>query len=79
MAGLDLVRSLGAVEVARLDEVRLDASALGGWSLLLSLLMGLGRRAGPGPAGAGAGPAGRVQCCSGYGPGPMRRSAGGRC
>ena len=39
VVGLDLVRSLGAVEVARLDEVRLDASVLG-WSLMLSLLTG---------------------------------------
>ena len=39
VVGVDLVRSLGAVEVARLDEVRLDASVLG-WSLLLSLLTG---------------------------------------
>ena len=39
VVGLDLVRSLGAVEVARLDEVRLDASVLG-WSLFLSLLTG---------------------------------------
>ncbi len=37
--GLGLVRSLGAVELARLDDVRLDASVLG-WSLALSLLTG---------------------------------------
>ena len=37
--GLDLVRSLGANELARLDEVRLDVSVLG-WSLVLSLLTG---------------------------------------
>ena len=37
--GLGLVRSLGAVELARLDDVRLDASVLG-WSLVLSLLTG---------------------------------------
>ena len=43
VVGLDLVRALGSVEavaVARLDEVRLDAGALG-WSLVLSLLMGI--------------------------------------
>ena len=40
VVGLDLVRALGSVEVARLDEVRLDARALG-WSLALSLLMGI--------------------------------------
>ena len=39
VVGLDLVRSLGGVEVARLDEVRLDASVLG-WSLILALLTG---------------------------------------
>ena len=39
VVGLGLVRSLGAVELARLDEVRLDASVLG-WSLVLSLLTG---------------------------------------
>ena len=39
VVGLDLVRSLGAVELARLDEVRLDTSVLG-WSLVLSLLTG---------------------------------------
>ena len=39
VVGLGLVRSLGAVEVARLDEVRLDASVLA-WSLILSLLTG---------------------------------------
>ena len=38
--GLGLVRSLSAVELARLDEVRLDAGVLG-WSLLLSLLTGM--------------------------------------
>ena len=37
--GLGLVRSLSAVELARLDDVRLDASVLG-WSLVLSLLAG---------------------------------------
>ena len=37
--GLGLVRSLGAVELARLKEVRLDASVLG-WSLVLSVLTG---------------------------------------
>lgn len=37
--GLGLVRSLGAVELARLDDVRLDASVLG-WSLALSLATG---------------------------------------
>ena len=43
VVGLDLVRALGSVEavaVARLGEVRLDAGALG-WSLVLSLLMGV--------------------------------------
>ena len=40
VVGLDLIRALGAVEVARLDEVRLDSSVLG-WSLALSLLTGL--------------------------------------
>ena len=43
VVGLDLVRALGSVEavaVARLGEVRLDAGALG-WSLALSLLMGI--------------------------------------
>ena len=40
VVGLDLVRALGSVEVARLDEVRLDARALG-WSLVLSLVMGI--------------------------------------
>ena len=39
VVGLGLVRSLGAVELARLDAVRLDASVLG-WSLVLSLLTG---------------------------------------
>ncbi len=39
VVGLDLVRALGSVEVARLDEVRLDARVLG-WSLVLSLAMG---------------------------------------
>ncbi len=40
VVGLDLVRALGSVEVARLDEARLDVGALG-WSLALSLLMGI--------------------------------------
>ena len=40
VVGLDLVRALGSVEVARLDEVRLDARALG-CSLALSLLTGI--------------------------------------
>ena len=40
VVGLDLVRVLGSVEVARLDEVRLDARVLG-WSLVLSLVMGI--------------------------------------
>ncbi|MXY23448.1 MAG: ABC transporter permease [Acidobacteria bacterium] len=39
VVGLDLVRSLGAVELARLDEVHLDTSVFG-WSLVLSLLTG---------------------------------------
>ena len=38
--GLGLVRSLSAVELARLDDVRLDSSVLG-WSLVLSLLAGM--------------------------------------
>ena len=40
VVGLDLVRALGSVEVARLDEVRLDARVLG-WSLVLSVAMGM--------------------------------------
>ena len=40
VVGLDLVRALGSVEVARLDEVRLDARVLG-WSLVLSVTMGM--------------------------------------
>ena len=40
VVGLDLVRALSPVEVARLDEVGLDARVLG-WSLALSLLMGI--------------------------------------
>ena len=40
VAGLGLVRTLGGVEVARLDEVRLDAGVLG-WSLALTLLTGM--------------------------------------
>ena len=40
VVGLDLVRALGSVEVARLDEVRLDARVLG-WSLALSLVTGI--------------------------------------
>lgn len=40
VVGLDLVRALGSVEVVRLDWVRLDARALG-WSLALSLLLGI--------------------------------------
>ena len=40
VVGLDLVRALGSVEVARLDEVRMDARVLG-WSLALSLAMGM--------------------------------------
>ena len=39
VVGLGLVRTLGAVEVARLDEVRLDSTVLG-WSPGLSLLTG---------------------------------------
>ena len=40
VGGLELVRALGSVEVARLDEVRLDARVLG-WSLALSLVTGI--------------------------------------
>ena len=40
VVGLDLVRALGSVEVARLDQVRLDARVLA-WSLALSLAMGM--------------------------------------
>ena len=40
LAGLGLVRTLGGVEVARLDEVRLDPGVLG-WSLALTLLTGM--------------------------------------
>ena len=40
LVSLDLIRTLGAVELARLDEVRLDASVLV-WSLALSLLTGM--------------------------------------
>ncbi len=40
VASLDLIRTVSAVEVARLDEVRLDVSVLG-WSVALSLLIGI--------------------------------------
>ena len=40
VVGLGLVRTLGGVEVARLDEVRLDPAVLS-WSLALTLLTGM--------------------------------------
>ena len=46
VVGVGLVRTLGAVEVARLDAVRLDSSVLG-WSLAVTLLTGMAVGLGP--------------------------------